>query len=87
MDVIKSNTNVSEESRPVKEDILFTKDREQDEWDALLERNPYWRTLRVTSWVLRFVHNCLAKLRKEKTKTGPIDHNEISGAENDWIRR
>lgn len=84
---LKVNVHVSEESKPSVVDILFTKERELDEWDALLERSSYWRTLRVTAWALRFLHNCLAKRRKEKRKSGPIGNEEIMKARNAWVIR
>ena len=74
---LKVATHVSEESKPSMVEVFFTKEREPDEWDALLERSSYWRTLRVTAWALRFLHNCLAKQRKEKRKSGPIGNEEI----------
>ena len=36
---LKVTTSVSQECKPIKEQSLFTKDRELDEWDASLERN------------------------------------------------
>ena len=76
---------VSEESKPIKEEVLFTKENYSDEWDKLLERSSYWRTLRVTSWALRFVNNCLAKIRKGKKKSGPIGNDEITAARSYWV--
>jgi hypothetical protein len=78
---------VDQESKPIKEQALFTKERKPDEWDALLERNTYWRTLRVTAWALRFLNNCLAKIRRSKKKSGPLVTEEIIAARNSWVRR
>jgi hypothetical protein len=47
-----------------------------DEWDSLLDRNPYWRTLRITAWVyslLRFVNNSLYKKRGLIEEKGAVD--------------
>jgi hypothetical protein len=38
-------THVSDESKPSMVEVIFTKEREPDEWNALLGRSSYWRTL------------------------------------------
>ena len=86
---LKVTTSVSQECKPIKEQALFTKDREPDEWDALLERNTYWRTLRVTAWALRFLNNCLARVRRNQKRSGPLVSEEITIAKaknNAWKR-
>eukprot|EP00795_Rhopilema_esculentum_P001699 gene1699-biopygen10278 len=85
--VLKSSTRNLEEQRPIKEAILFTNETESDEWDKLLERQSYWRTLRTTSWCLRFIKNCLAKKRKEKVTRGPLTTEEIMSARDHWVVR
>ena len=57
-----------------------------DEWDSLLDRNPYWRTLRITAWVLRFVNNSLSKTRGSK-KNESLNTDEIEAAKNCWVRK
>ena len=54
---LKVTSAVSQESKPIKEEALFTTDQEPDEWESLLMRQAYWRVLRVTAWALRFVSN------------------------------
>lgn len=71
---------------PNKEITLFSAERKPDEWDNLLERKPYWNTLRITAWVLRFVHNSSAKLHKEKRQHGPLSMEEITKARDHWVR-
>jgi hypothetical protein len=83
---LKVTTSVSQECKPIKEQALFTKDRELDKWDALLERNTYWRTLRVTAWALRFLNNCLARVRWNQKRSGPLVSEEITVARNAWVR-
>ena len=48
----------------------------------MLERSTYWRTLRVTAWVLRFVSNCKARRNKLKKTAGPLVTEEITTARN-----
>ena len=46
-----------------------------------------WKTLRVTAWCLRFKHNCLAKGKKSKRKSGPLQTEEIENARNHWEKK
>ncbi|KAL9976623.1 hypothetical protein ACROYT_G013945 [Oculina patagonica] len=50
---LNNNKATDEEFKATQEAVLCTDEYKFDEWDALLERSTYWRTLRVTAWVLR----------------------------------
>ena len=63
------------------------KEIEIDEWDELLDRNTYWRTLRVTAWALRFIGNCRLKARRGQRTKGPLTTDEIVNARNKWVKR
>ena len=67
--------------------VFFCNEQERDEWDDLLDRSSYWRTLRVTAWMLRFVNNCRSKTKKVKSESGPLNTDEIMSPRNRWIRR
>ena len=69
------------------EPIFYCNEQETDEWDDLLDRSSYWRTLRVTAWILRFVNNCRSKARRDKRRNGPLNTDEIMSARNKWVRR
>ena len=70
-----------EECRPTPQE------RKLDKWDALLERGAYWRTRRVTAWMLRFISNCKARTNKLKRRSGPLKTKEITTARTYWVRR
>ena len=78
----ESSPKILEEQRQIKETLLYARERKTDEWNELLERQSYWRTLRTTSWCLRFVRNCIAKKRKEKLTRGPLATEKIINARN-----
>ena len=65
---LTSTKDTSQETVPMKQTIHHVRENVPDEWDLLLERNSYWRTLRVTAWVLRFVDNSLAMRRGTRRK-------------------
>ena len=58
--MLQSNSSVTVEEKPAKEIVSFADEVPPDEWDFLLSRRPYWNTLRITSWALRFIHNSRA---------------------------
>ena len=46
---LNSTEDTDKESKAIQETVLCTQERKLDEWDALLERSTYWRTMRVTA--------------------------------------
>ena len=52
--------DINNEHKPIKEKNLYAKEHKPDEWEALLERHKYWKTLQETAWALRFLNNSLA---------------------------
>ena len=72
---LTATTSASQERKPIKEQALFTKDRELDEWDFLTERNSYWHTLRVMPWILSLLYNCLSRARRNKKRSCGGYHN------------
>ena len=83
---LNSTKETDEESKVTQEAVLRTQERMFDEWDALLERSTYWRTMRVTAWVLRFIRNCKAR-SKSKEMSGPLVTEEITTASDYWVKR
>ena len=83
---LKCTEVADEECRPTPEGILHTQERKLDEWDALLERGAYWRTMRVTAWMLRFISNCKARRNKLKRRSGPLVTEEITTERTYWVR-
>ncbi|XP_048575296.1 uncharacterized protein LOC116604510 [Nematostella vectensis] len=83
---LQTTKAVKEEHKPVESSMLVLK-RKPDEWDDLLQRNSYWKTLRVTAWAQRFRANALAKMRKENKRKGPPTTDDIAQAEVCWVKR
>jgi len=83
----KCTKDVNDEYKPIKEENLFANEHKPDEWETLLERNKYWKTLRVTAWALRFLNNALTRRRSRKKLTGPLTTEEMAGAKNVWIKK
>ena len=77
---LTSTTRAQEEEHPSNEIIMFSPEKKPDVWDDLLDRKPYWSTLKITAWALRFAHNSLARLRKEKGRQESLSTEEIMNA-------
>ena len=83
----KSSKETDEEWKGNPESVFHVQERKLDEWDALLEKSTYWKTMRVTAWMLRFTSNCMAKRKGLKKRTGPLVTEEIATARNYWVKR
>ena len=83
---LKKNQATHQEYK-VTETVFLCEEKEADEWDELLDRSTYWRTLRVTAWILRFVSNCRLKAKKSQRTKGPLTTEEIVDARDKWVRR
>ena len=79
--------DVNEEYKPIREETLYAKDCETDEWETLLGKNSYWKTMRITAWALRFLHNFQRKHRGREKERGPLTTEEIANASTCWIRK
>ena len=100
---IKCTPRSQEEEKPLKDIVAYTREemptktkeqakgstevQETGEWEELLSRNTYWRTLQITAWVLRFKTNSLAKLKKIKKKSGPLCTEELAEPKQHWVER
>ena len=80
-EVQSSSSEVCEKRKPVKEIVSFVVERHRDALKQLLERKPYWTTLLVTAYLLRFVQNCRAKLGHGEKQVGPLITEKISSAQ------
>ena len=81
------STRAQGEEHPPNKIMLYAAEKKPDEWDDLLDRKPYWSTLRITAWPLQFVHNGSARMRKEKRPQGTLSTEEIMNARDHWVRR
>ena len=73
------------ESLPRREKQLLAKDKikEPDQLGTLLEKFSYWKTLRITAFVMRFISRCRGRRIQEPVLT----LEEIDSAETYWLKR
>ena len=76
-----------EELKQNSELVLIAMDKENDEWETLLQKSTLKKANRVTAWCLRFCTNTLRKKEGKPMKSGPLKTEELTKAESYWIRR
>ena len=85
IDIVTAPSEETErESKPIKE-ILRVANPVRNELDDVLERFEYWKAMRVTAWIFRFIRNSQSK--KAKRMKGPLSTHEIQEQVTMWIRR
>jgi hypothetical protein len=80
--IIQSSKESQVEAKIVREVLCTTQTtNESDDLDLVLERNELRTTLRITAWILRFVHNC-KNLEKRKGPLNPSETEEDDDGSN-----
>ena len=81
-EVAETSETARESVKPKLEKQLFAKKEENETTDPLLvEYASYWKLLRVTAFLKRFIDNC----RKSEKQKGPLTTKEFEAAEKFWI--
>ena len=82
--VLKPSKESSEEAKLIKEVLMKTieKPKEDALW-TLMEKYSYWKAIRVTAWVNRFLLNC----KQGKRNIGPLSTTELELAKNHWVKK
>lgn len=82
--VTRSSPASEVEAKVIREVLNLAQTKsEPDEFDELLERTSLRRTLRVGTWLKRFIHNC----KHKDKKLGPLLTEEIEDVRGWWIKR
>ena len=75
---------VTEIKKP-KEKLFLQVNKDANDWDhELIERFSFWKLVRVTAWVQRFIFNCRNKV---KQREGSLKTIELKEAETYWVKR
>lgn len=84
-DIVTSPTKETQAEEKLIKEVLAVTIETNDELDQLMQKWDLWKTIRVGSWVSRFIRNCRAK-RQQRT-TGPITTEETNSQIEFWERR
>ena len=84
---LETTKSVLDEQKPMTEAAFNVQEKVPDEWDLLLSRANYWRTLRITAWASRFVNNLRAKKVGAKLTRGPLTTKELEESKVRWVKK
>ena len=79
-----SSNETEKEAKPLRE-ILRVAVTEKDQVDNVLEKFGFWKAMRITTWVKRFIEN--ARVEKALRRRGPLTTREIQSQISKWIKR
>ena len=65
----KPNKETEAEAKRAKEVFAVAVDTRHD-FDEVLEKHTFWRVIRISAWVMRFLQNCQSK--KSNRVSGPL---------------
>ena len=57
----------------------------KDDLDEILNKQSFWKTMRVTAWIMRFAQNC--KQKKSERLAGPLTTSETDKAVHLWVKK
>lgn len=83
-DIVTSPTKETRAEAKVIKGALTVTMVTNDALDQLIQKWNLWKTIRIGSWVARFLRNCGIKCQQRTT--GPITTGEANGQTEFWIR-
>jgi len=69
-DILTEPNKETEAETKLTKEIFFTAMKTKDDLDEVLEKHSFWKTVRVTAWIRRFLSKC--KLKKAVQLSGPL---------------
>ncbi|XP_046849898.1 uncharacterized protein LOC124443487 [Xenia sp. Carnegie-2017] len=82
--IIEATVETEAEVKKCKEVFMPAVQLEEDRFSAILAKYPYWKTMRITAWVFRFVYNLN---KKQQRRRGPLTTNELQPQVLWWLKR
>lgn len=80
----KPTKETEAEAKLVKE-VFSVAVEQEDSLHQVLQKHGFWHTIRITSWVARFIHNC--KSSKANRLSGPLTTGETNKQVKGWVMR
>ena len=84
-DIVTSPSEDTERESKLIKEILRVAYPVKNELDEVLGRFEYWKAMRVTAWIVRFIRNSQAK--KASRIKGPLSTPEIQEQITKWVKR
>ena len=81
---VEATEETEAEAKQKSGEILKAVTEIEDEFNELLSKYSFWKTMRITAWVTRFLHNLKSKQERRK---GPLTTEEIRQQIDWWLKR
>lgn len=85
VDLVTHPSKETESEAKIIKEVLAAALETKNEFDELLEKHIFWKTIRISAWVTRFIENC--RRDKEKRVSGPLTSVETGKQVKWWIKR
>lgn len=83
--IITQPTRETKEEAKLTKEVLAAAVDTKDDLYQVLEKNTFWKTVRVTAWIRRFLKNC--KLKKSARLVSPFTTSETGQQVQWWLKR
>ena len=84
-EILTEPSKETEAEAKLTKEVLGTIAETKDDLDKILNKHSFWKTMRVTAWIMRFAQNC--KQKKSERLAGPLTTSETDKAVHWWVKR
>ena len=84
-EILTEPSKETEAEAKLTKEVLGTIAETKDDLDEILNKHSFWKTMRVTAWIMRFAQNC--KQKKSERLAGPLTTSETDKAVHWWVKR
>ena len=84
-DCLAQPSNETEAEAKLVGEVLATTVETKDNLDEVLEKHGFWKTIHITAWIARYLHNCRSK--QSQRLSGPLTTAETEDQIQMWIKR
>ena len=83
-DIVTSPTKETQAEAKLIKEVLAVAVTTKKDLDQLMEKWDLWKTIRVCSWMTRFIRNC--RVKRQQRTSGPITTEETNRQIEFWVR-
>ena len=83
-EILTERIKETEAAAKLTKEVLGTIVETKDDLDETLNKHGFWKAMRVTAWIMRFVGNC--KQKKSEWLAGPLTTPETDKAVYWWVK-
>ena len=84
-EILTEPSEETEAEAKLTKEVLGTIAETKDDLDEILNKHSFWKTMRVTAWIMCLAQNC--KQKKSERLAGPLTTSETDKAVHWWVKR